>query len=83
MRKKKWDKISSGLILLVSLIWFVIQQLTGFFTKIGLDQINEIIPFIAVFSAFCMVWSFVWDQKLDYVYGKIQTYENEFMEKFF
>lgn len=83
MRKKKWDKISSGIILVISLIWFVIQKLTGFFTKFGLDEINDIIPFIAVFSAFCMVWSFVWDQKIDYMYNKIQTYESDFVNNFF
>lgn len=82
MRRKKWDKISSGIILVTSLIWFVIQKLTGFFSNVGLDEINEIIPFIAVFSAFCMVWSFIWDQKIDYMYNKIQAYESDFVNNF-
>lgn len=82
MRKKKWDKISSGVILVLSVSWFIIQKLTGFFTKFGLKEIDQIIPFIAVFSVFCMVWSFVWDQKIDYLYYKIQKYESDFINNF-
>ncbi|MCM1224576.1 MAG: hypothetical protein NC548_60020 [Lachnospiraceae bacterium] len=55
MHKKKWDKITSVIIFVLSIIWFVVQKLTGIFTKIGLYEIDEIIPFIAVFSIFPIV----------------------------
>lgn len=55
--------------------------MTSFFTKVGLDEINQIIPFIAVFSVFCMIWSFIWDQKLDSLYSKMYEYETNFANK--
>lgn len=82
MRKRKWDKISSGIVLIVSIAWFVIQKLTSFFTNIGLTEINEIIPFIAVFSLFCMVWSFIWDQKIDFLCNIMQKYEADVKDDF-
>lgn len=82
MHKTKWDKIISGIMLAVSVTWFVIQKLTGFFSNIGLEEINEIIPFIAVFSVFCMVWSFIWDQKIDYLYKNLQVYQSDYNNKF-
>lgn len=82
MHKTKWDKIISGIMLVVSVIWFIIQKLTGFFSSIGLEEINDIIPFIAVFSVFCMVWSFIWDQKIDCLYKNIQVYESDYNNKF-
>lgn len=78
MEKTKLDKIISGIIFVVSIIWFIIQKITGLFTKIGLEEINQIIPFIAVFSVFCVVWSFVWDQKLDRLFSKIREHDENF-----
>lgn len=78
MKKTKLDKIISGIIFVISIIWFIVQKMTGYFTKIGLEEINQIIPFIAVFSVFCMVWSFVWDQKLERLYKKMHEYETNF-----
>lgn len=78
MKKTKLDKIISGLIFVVSVIWFIVQKMTGFFTNNGLEEIDQIIPFIAVFSLFCMIWSFVWDQKLERLFSKIREHNENF-----
>ena len=78
---RKWDKISAGATLALSIIWFFVEKLTGFFTYIGAAEINSVIPFIAVLSVFCMVWSFIWDGKISDLNKKIQAYESYFLEK--
>lgn len=82
MRKTKWDKIISAIIFFVSIVWFIIQKLTEFFSNLGLNEINEIIPFIAVFSIFCMAWSFIWDRKLDYLYSQVESFESKYLDNF-
>lgn len=82
MRKTLWDKISAGIILLVSVIWFFVQKSTDFFAQHGFSEINDIIPFITVLSVFYMICSFVWDQKLASMYKQIEEYEEKFISEF-
>lgn len=83
MRRTKLDKFISGFILIVSVVWFFIQKMTNFFSTQGLDEVNEIIPVIAVLSTFYMVWSFAWDKKANGMYKRISEYESEFINDYF
>lgn len=82
MKKTILDKIIAGLIFAGSVAWYFIQNMTGFFTAHGLDEINDMIPLISCFSIFSVIWSFFWDQKLDQLYNQIKTYEAECLEQY-
>lgn len=77
MQKKIWDKFPSIIIMVLSIIWFFVEKSKGFFTNMGFNEINDIIPLITVFSAFYTVCSFVWDQKFASLYKQIEEYEEE------
>lgn len=72
MKKKIWDKFPSVIIMVLSIIWFFVEKSKGFFTNMGFNEINDIIPLITVFSAFYTVCSFVWDQKFASLYKQIE-----------
>lgn len=74
--KNKWDKILTVIVFVASVAWFFVEKMTSFFTQNGWTEINQIIPFISVLSAFYGVESFVWDKKINLLNRELRDHED-------